>query len=208
MKKYLRYLTLLAAAILPGVFSPLSAQGTTTGATSPGLLGQNYVGASYVWYHFKNSPIDAHGLALEANWRVRDSLDFTANYEWLKTDEFLGISAEMQTLMVGVRGFTHEGRARYYFDVAGGWAQAKAGGFSDDSSVYRLGLGAEISLTPSATLTPLCYYQAYTKNSGSGTFNYGLKGNVWLSSHWALSASILRNDTSDLSYGLGLNFRF
>lgn len=177
--------------------------------SKPGLLGTNYFGATYAWHNLSDSPVDAHGFAFESNWVVRDNLDFSLSYDWLQTDEFFGLRARQQTVLVGLRGFTSGDRARYYCEAAAGWAWADAGGLvSDDSSVYRFGAGGEFALTQSTTLTAFVYYQGYGSNGGSGMFNYGVKANTWASRHWALTASIMRTDTSDMSYSLGVNFRF
>lgn len=176
--------------------------------TTTGLLGENYFGTTYAWHKLSDSPIDAHGFAFEGNWVVRDNLDFSLNYDWRRTDEFLGIRARQQTVLVGLRIFNSEDRIRYYSEAAAGWAWADAGGLvSDHSSTYRLGAGAELTLAPSTTLTPFIYYQDYG-SGGSGTFNYGLKANTWVSRHWALTASVLRDDSKDVSYHLGVNVRF
>ena len=177
--------------------------------SNSGLLGTNYFGATYAWHNLSDSPVDAYGFAFECNWVVRANLDFSLNYDWLQTDEFFGLRARQQTVLVGLRSFTAEGKTRYYFEAAAGWAWADVGGMlSDDSSVYRLGIGAEFTLTPSTTVTPFIFYQSYGSSGSSGTFNYGLKANAWVSRHWALTASLSADDNRNTAYALGVNFHF
>lgn len=178
-------------------------------ANDQGLLGENYFGANYAWYHFSDSPVDASGFEFEANYNVRSQLDFNLNYRFLRTDEIFGIRARFQSMMVGLRLFSKQSWGRPYLEASAGWAWADAGGIaSEHSSAYRVGVGLEFQPKAKLTLTPFAYYLDYPGIDGAHSFNYGLKGNYWLSRHWALAATYFADDNQNTGYALGLNFRF
>lgn len=203
-----RRLLVLAAAMTAGVFIP-AADARDPAPVREGLLGANYFGAGYASYQLHDSPVDAKGFDLESNWNVNSNLDFRLSYEWLRTDALFGIDAKQQTILAGLRAFTAEGRTRFYGEAAAGWVWASAGSvFSEKSSVYRLGIGAEFTLIPALTLTPQIYYEGYGSSGSSGSFNYGVQANAWLSQHWALTASVLRDNDSNMTFRLGVKVGF
>lgn len=214
MKTIARKLLLPAAALLLG-FVPaatVTAQTTSSDHTSgrAGLLGENYFVASYVWYSYEDLPIDGKGMNLEFNWSIIPHLDFTSTFEWMETDSYLGVQAEMQTLMAGVRGFTTQGSVSFYAEGLAGVAAAKADYLHEDAFAYRIGGGAEIRFGSRFSLTPFAYYQEYITSGydSGGSFYYGAKVNFWLHERVGLLASYSRNDDGDSSATLGINFRF
>ncbi len=211
MKQASQSLLVLAVALALGLPVSTSAQEKSTDPASSGhgLIGENYLGASYVWYKINDSPVDATGYDFEANYAFRPNVDFTMTYSWLRTDEFLGVRARLQTVLFGLRVYSDQSWGRPYLEAAGGWASADAGGVvSESSTAYRVGAGVEFQPTAKLTLTPFINYYDLTSVSGSGTFNYGLRGAAWISRHWALTASVFADDSSDTTYSVGMNFRF
>ena len=207
-RKFVHATVALAAGLLAA--AALRAADPAPAEPGPGLLGTNYFGFSYAHYQYSDSPVNADGFGVEWNHTVRPNLDFGVHGDWLRTGEFEGVRARMVTLLASVRAFA-SGSSYYrpYFEVAGGWASAEAGGVAEvHSSVYRLGAGVEFAPTSTLTLTPFGYYQDYSNLSGARSFTYGLKANLWFTPRCAFTATATRNDSSDLTYSVGMNFRF
>lgn len=194
------------AAVLLGTGASLLAEDPISPPS--GLLGQNRFEIRYLRHHLDGAPIDANGLAVEANWTVRPNLDLTMGYESLETDSYFGITGERRTLLVGLRVMSRVDRNRFYLEAAAGYGWSGVTTFgSDNASAYRLGVGAEFACTESILVTPFLHYTGYGGDGDSITA-YGVRGTVLLGRDWHFSVTLQRDEDSTLAYGAGIGFRF
>lgn len=204
---------LLTAAVALGLAAPARAQTTVAPEPAPvtrssGLLGQTYAGLSYAFVDLDDSGVDASRSTLSFNQAVRDGLDSTLDYEYARTDRILGSRLTQHSLLIGARAFTNYNGIKPYAEAGIGWAWQKFAGASDNSFAWAASVGAEFELAPAFTVAPFVRYTDLAKGSNNDAWEFGAKANYWLNEKWSVLGALSRDDDSNMSYRLGVNFRY
>jgi len=201
-----RSIRLLFGALTLGLLcTGLTAQEKTT---SPGgLLGESYAGLTYDWIKLDSLPVDASGFTFEANHPLKEDFDLNFQYSYWRTESIAGFRATVQFGGLGVRFHSAKGSARPYFGAAAGWANAKAGTFSDSAFAWQAEAGVEFQAGDNFTITPTVNYQD-ASDIFDGTTNYGVKANYWFNDKFGLRAGIMADDDSNVTYSIGFNVHF
>ena len=216
MKNVNSYKTwILAAAVSLGLAASAHAQ-TTLPAEAPapvaertaGLLGQNYVSASVGFIDLDDLDLDAQSYTLGVNQAVRDGLDAIFEYDYTRTDKFVGSRLTQHSLLLGARAFANYNGIKPYAEAGVGWVWQKFGSTRDDSFAWGAGVGAEFELSPVVAVTPFVRYTDVTEVSDGGTWDYGVKANVRVTDQFSVLGSVSRDDDQNLEYRVGVNFRY
>jgi opacity protein-like surface antigen len=209
----LKSFILVAAASLGLATSALAAESPTTAPASSanalGLLGQTYAGLSYSYLHLDSSPVNADSYGFEYNQALNTGFDAVFNYDWAQSGVVLGDRAREETLSAAVRAFcTKQTWGKPYIEAGIGYDWLKFASVKDRSFLWIAGAGVEFQATPELTVTPFVRYVRAESYADKDTVTYGVKANYWVNRQWAVSAGIDRNDSQDMGYKLGMNFRF
>lgn len=201
--------SLLVPLLFAATFCAANGAESTSAPVKPGLLGRNYLGASYVHYDFSDLDLGADGWVLEANWNVASFVDINMSYEDLRTDEFFGFRGEGQTVTAAARFFGSSSTHRPYAEVGGGWSRAEVPGIGDEEdSLLFVGAGYEFNFGSRFSLTPFISYQEYSSSLSDGSFVYGVRAQLWAGRNFALNAGFSGDDASDVIWKLGAVLRF
>ena len=188
---------------------PASAPNSSPAPLSHGLLGQTYASLGYNYSRLDSSSVNANGLEFAMNQGVRTGLDTLLEYTGTRTDDTGVGRLTEQILDLGARAYTNYNGIKPYAEAGVGWTWLNAPlGLSDNSFVWFAGVGAEFQATSELTITPLVRYSDATSYHSGGTWDYGVKANYWLTEKLGLTAKITRNDSQDMTYGVGINFHF
>src|SRR5688572_7662848 len=196
----------LAAALVAGFavsaradtgLPALAAADTTAGQ---GLLGQSYGTLTYSYIDLDGVSGHADDYHLSLTQPLSFGLDGFLSYDFVDHD-----FGHQNILMAGVRPFsTRFNWGKPFAEASAGFAWTEG----DDSFVWEVGTGVEFQVTPKTTLTPYVQYQDAPDLPGDGSFNFGVKGNYWVTSQWALTASAEVDDDHNSAFTVGTNFRF
>jgi len=219
MKNVLMFRNLLpAAALALGLAVPAFAgDDPATPAAAPavastgghGLLGQNYASLGYVYTDISDTSVNASGYKFALNQGVRDGLDTLLEYDYLRSDETGFGRASQQILDAGVRGYVNYGGLKPYAEAGVGWAWLHApAGARENSFVWFAGVGAELQAAPDFSITPFVRFSYANSFTNHQQWDYGVKANYWVTEHVGLMATLSRDNSRDMSYGAGVNFRF
>jgi len=211
-KKILRTV-LLSAALLglgaaaraddPALAKPVPVSGTM------GLLGQTYAGLTYTYLNLSDSPVNADGLSFQLNQSLSAGLDSVLSYDWNQSGLVAGSRLNQQTLGGALRAFsTAQPWGKPYVEAGLGYSWTKFAGAPDNSLVWELGTGVEFQAAPAVTVTPYIKYQDARDLAGGSTWNFGVKGNYWVNSQWAITVGLSYADSHDTGFTVGTNFRF
>lgn len=204
----------LAAAVSLGLASASFAQSANVAVPNPadakptGLLGQNYATLGYGYVDLDNTGIHASRFSLAGNQSLREGLDGILEYGYTRSSKFAGTRITQHDLMAGARAYMTAGGIKPYVEAGIGWVWQKAAGASEDSFAWGAGVGAEIEVASAVTVTPYVRYEDITKGSDNESWNYGVKGNYWLSSRVGLQLGVERDDDKNMTYSAGVNVRF
>ncbi|MBA4136823.1 MAG: hypothetical protein C0518_05855 [Opitutus sp.] len=215
MKNYISLKSfLLAAAASLGLATSAFAQ-TTVPATelapvtrASGLLGQNYASLSYGFVDLDDTGIDASSYTIAFNQAVRDGLDSMLEYDYTRSDRIFGSRLTQHSLLLGARAYTNYNGIKPYAEVGVGWVWQKFGGTSDNSFAWGVGVGAEFELASAFTVTPFVRYTDITEGSDNGAFEFGAKANYWLNEKFSVMGGVSRDDDSNMTYRVGVNYRY
>jgi hypothetical protein len=193
---------------LLAVFSALAA-GTaalaqqTAPAPAAGLLGQRYVGASFGYADIKNSPVDAFGADVVANFPVRANLDVGFGYSRTWVESFSDINVDA----IGANAtFIHtEGTLKTFTSLGLGYAWGPG---EDEATVWGASAGAEFALTPKSTLAVSAGYSDDFKSGNNGVWDGTARANYWVTDKVAVVGTVSWLEGGDVAYTLGTVFRF
>lgn len=175
---------------------------------SGSLLGANHLSLTAGFTDLDDTGIDAHNLTLGVNQNVLKGLDATFEYDFARTERFLGSHLAQHTALIGARAYLDRGGLRPYAEAAAGWMWHKHGATSDDSFAWRGGVGLEVDVAPSVTLTPFVRYTELTSGKNDGTWDYGLSANYRVNRSWTVLATALVDDEQNVGGRLGVAFRY
>ncbi|MBI2518115.1 MAG: porin family protein [Opitutae bacterium] len=185
------------------------AEASAPAVTGRGLLGQSYVNLGYSFVDLQGTGIDAQGVNFELNQNVREGVDTLLSYNYLRSDSFAGGRIKQNTLVAGGRFYTSFRGFKPYAEAGLGWTWLRAPlGFSDDSFTYFAGVGAEFQVTPDVTVTPFIRYIDATTDSVDHEWNYGVRANWWATEKIGLTAAVIRDNSRNMEYNIGVNYRF
>ena len=200
----------VALALTASAFADTdSGAATALPPLSHGLLGQTYASLGYTYTRLDSVPVNANGLEFAMNQGVRTGLDSFFEYAGIRTDNTGAGHLTEQTLEVGGRAYTNYNGIKPFAEAGLGWTWVSAPlGLSDNSFVCFAGVGAEFQVTSDLTVTPVVRYSDATSYHNGSTWDYGVKANYWLNEKLGITAKIMRNDSQDMTYGIGINFRY
>ena len=199
-------LGLSSAALAAEDAGPASAPVATSGR---GLLGESYSALSYRYIDLHGTSADAHAYDLTLNQNVSEGFDVLLDYTYKNAEALAGGHANQRMFDLGVRAFTSTRGFKPYVEAGLGWEWAKVPhGYRANSPAYFLGTGVEFQVARDLALTPFVRYTDATKHGIGHEVDYGIKANYWLGEHAGIMASVSRDNSRDMQYGIGLTFRY
>lgn len=214
---------LMAAALSLGVVTIASAQQATTttapaatttttdSTTGTGLLGSRYFGAGYDYLAINGSgPNHAHGFELVYNQPVTAYLDLGADYDWARA-RYAGERLTQEVAEVNATAYTNLEWGRPFVLASAGWAWARGGGVSDDSFLYKLGVGVEFPVAKAFAISP---YVNYARATGwnQNEADFGVKAEYRLTKEIGVYGRVqfdsVEHSPDQTEYAIGLNYHF
>jgi hypothetical protein len=215
MKNVLSFQTLFVAAALSlGCAAPAFAGDDPVAPAAPaaeghGVLGQNYINLGYHYTDIADTGINAHGLSLTMNQGVRDGLDTLLEYNYLRSDETGFGHATQQIIDVGARAYMSYRGVKPFAEAGLGWAWLRVPAAGRESSfLWFAGVGVEVQATPDLTFMPFVRLNYATSLADHKQWDYGVRSNYWLTERVGLTASLSRDNSRDMTYGIGVNIRY
>jgi len=218
MKNVLSFKTLtLAAALSLGLTAPAFA-GDDSAAPAPapapalnghGLLGETYLNLGYSYTDLTDTSVNASTYSFALNQGVREGLDTLLEYSYSQSENTGFGRIDQQVFDVGARAFTVFNGLKPYAEAGLGGVWVKTPVLSHQHSfMWFLGVGVEIQATPDLTITPFVRHSYANSIDDYKQWNYGVRGNYWLTERVGLTATLARDNDRDTSYGIGINFRY
>lgn len=208
---------IFAAAVSLGLAASASAQSANVAVPTPsetvstGLLGSRYTSATYNYIDLTGpGPKDANGYAIAFNTPVAAGFDLTANYDWARAN-YAGMRFTQQDLSLALTAYTNLSWGKPFAMVDAGWQWGKGAGISDDSFVYKLGVGVEFQAAPALAVTPYVNFVRATGFNDS-EFDLGVKAAYRVTKDWSIIAKAqydaIRHDKDAAEYSLGAAYHF
>ncbi len=189
----------LAAAARADDPRPVPVSGTM------GLLGQTYAGLTYSYVDLNNTSAHADDYHFDINQTLNTGLDGVFSYDLTRN----GSTTRQQAITAALRAFsTAYSWGKPYVEAGGGYAWEKVAGTRDNSFIWDAAVGAEFQLAPAFTLTPFVKYQGTPSLTQREKWDFGVKANYWVTSQWAVTAGLDRDNHQNTGFTVGTNFRF
>jgi opacity protein-like surface antigen len=205
----------LAAALACSLAAPaFAADDPSTTAPAPaavghGLLGQTYLNLGYSYTDIIDTSVNASTFGFALNQGVREGLDTLLEYSYTQSENTGFGRIDQQIFDVGARAFTNYDGVKPYAEAGLGGLWVKTPVMSHQHSfLWFVGAGVEFQATPDLTLTPFARLSYANSVTDPKQWDYGVRGNYWLTERLALTGSLTRDNTRDMSYGLGVNIRY
>jgi opacity protein-like surface antigen len=174
-----------------------------------GLLGQNYANLGFSYHDLKDAPVDGHAFNFDLNQSVTEGVDARLGFSELYTNKIAGGRISQRLIDAGVRTYTTTRGFKPYVEAGLGWVWQKAPlGLREHSLAYYLGAGAEFQVATDLSVTPFVRYLDATKRSFDHQWDYGIKANYWLNETVGLTAAVIRDNSRDMEYNLGVTLRY
>ena len=178
-------------------------------ADSQGLLGQVYGTLTYSYINLDNTSTHADAYDFVLNKPLSFGLDGFLGYNFSQSGDIAGNRFKSNMLDTGLRAFcTHYNWGKPYVEAGGGYAWTRSAGTKHDSFVWEVAAGAEFQVAPKATVTPYIQYVDAPNLNVGNVWNFGVKGNYWVESNWAVTAGFQYDDNHNSTFTVGTNFRF
>jgi hypothetical protein len=208
--KNVRLITSLVAIAALGLTARAQTMVPTSSfdSRSAGLVGQTWGGASYSWIDLDRSGIDASAITLNLNQNSGENLDTLFEYEYIRSDRFAGTRLTQHSLLLGARAFVPNTTFKPFAEGGVGWMWQRVRGGRDDSWAWMAGAGVELEFSPAFAAAPYVRYEDAPDLPGSGTWNYGVRGNFWVSERYAVTGAVERDDDRNMGYTVGFAFRY
>jgi opacity protein-like surface antigen len=218
MKNVISFKTLVLAVALPlGLAAPVFA-GDDSAAPAPaptpvaighGLLGQTYLNLGYTYNDFVDTSVNASTYSLALNQGVREGLDTLLEYSYLQSGNTGLGRINQQIIDVGARAFTNVNGFKPYAEAGLGGLWIKTPVLSHQQSfLWFLGVGVEFQATSDLSVTPFARLSYANSVTEPKQWDYGVRANYWLNDKFALVGTLSRDNSRDMSYGLGVNIRY
>ena len=205
---------LLAAAVSLGLASLAGAADGASAASTAKLLGTRYAGVSVGYVDISGTGFDARNYGVEYNHVLASNLDLRLEADYLRSEGLGGALLRgrhysFRTLSAVGRTHTDWRGAKVYAEAGAGHSWFKSPlDFDDSSWLWLAGVGAEIAVTQSLTLTPFLRYQDATNFSDGDALNYGTRAHYALNARFGLTGEVKRDDEKNVTYALGAALRF
>lgn len=205
-------LKLLTLALALGLGVSARADSTLPGEQPPappagenlGLLGQVYGALTYSYINLDNVSTHLDSYDFELNQPLSFGLDGFLGYSYAS-----GSGLRSNMVDTGLRAFsTHYNWGKPYVEAGVGYAWTRAGGVKDNSFVWEAAAGVEFQVCPKGTVTPYVQYVDAPDLAGANTWNFGVKGNYWVTPQWAVTGGFQYDDNHNSAFTIGTNFRF
>jgi opacity protein-like surface antigen len=174
-----------------------------------GLLGQSYVSLGYSYTDFTDTGVAGNTYGVMINEGVREGLDTFLEYSNLQsTNTGLGHLNE-QIADFGARAFTNIAGFKPYAEagLGGVWLRAPLVEHQN-SLLWFVGAGVEWQATPDLSITPFVRMNYANRLDDSRQWDYGVKGNYWITDKIGVMATLTRDNSRDMSYGAGVTIRY
>lgn len=186
-------------------------QAPAAATVAPGLLGSNYIGASYDYFALHGGgPNHAQGLNTDLNLAWLDHLDVNLGYRWARTNESAG-RLTSQAFDLGGTTFTSLAWGKPFLLGAVGWDWEHGATANDHSFFYKLGLGVELPVAAKVTVTPFANFVRATHFNENET-DFGVTAEYRITRNWGLSARLqydaVRHGGDRAEYAAGVNYHF
>jgi hypothetical protein len=218
MKHFISLKTLILAIALPLGLAASAFAGDDTAAPAPvatpaavghGLLGQTYLNLGYSYTDIANTSVNASTYNLAVNQGVREGLDTFLEYSYAQSENTGFGRIDQQIFDVGARAFTNFNGLKPYAEAGLGGVWLKSPAVSHERSfLWFVGVGAEIQAATDLTFTPFVRLSYANSVDDHKVWDYGVRGNYWLTERLALTATLSRDNSRDTSYGIGVNLRY
>jgi len=213
MKSYKSIKSCIAAAIL-GLGLSVSAAAQSAPVAEPatggqGLLGQSYATLEYGYADLDGTSTHADSYTFEINQPLNAGLDGFFGYNYTQSGRVAGTRVKQNTLAAGLRAYTvHSSWGKPFVEASAGYTWARWSGSKDNSVAWGAAVGSEFQVAPKATVTPYVGYSDAPDLPGDGAWNFGVRGNYWVNTQWAITADISRDDDQNMLFSIGTNFHF
>src|SRR6478736_1646428 len=176
---------------------------------SQGLLGQVYGTLTYSYVNLDASSGHGDDYQFALNQPLSFGFDGFLSYDYAEFGLGGGFHSYQNIVMAGLRPFsTRFNWGKPYVEVGGGYAWASTAGIHDNSFVWEVATGVEFQVNSRTTVTPYVQYVDAPELPGDGTWNFGAKGNFWVTPQWAVTAGVQIDDDSNAGFTVGTNFHF
>src|SRR4051812_2843882 len=176
---------------------------------SQGLLGQVYGTLTYSYVDLDGAATHGDDYQFALNQPLSFGLDGFLSYDYAEFGLGGGFHSYQNIVMAGLRPFsTHYNGGKPSLEAAGGYAWTATAGIHDNSFVWEAAAGAEFQVNPRTTVTPYVQYIDAPDLPGNGTWNFGAKGNYWVTPQWAVTAGVQVDDDNNAGFTVGTNFHF
>lgn len=205
---------ILAAALAAGLGATAHADSMppaapADSAVGQGLLGQVYGTLTYSYIDLDGAATHGDDYQFALNQPLSFNFDGFLSYDYAELGLGGGFHSYQNVVMAGLRPFsTHYNWGKPYLEAGGGYAWVSTAGQHDNSFVWEVAAGAEIQVNPKTTVTPYVQYTDAPDLPGNGTWNFGAKGNYWVTPQWAVTGTVQVDDDSNVGFTVGTNFRF
>ena len=196
-----------AAALAAGLGVTARADSAPAPASSDvgqGLLGQVYGTLTYSYVDLDNTSSHAEDYHFAVNQPLSFGFDGFLSYDFVDFN-----NGHENIVMAGLRPFsTHFNWGKPYLEAGAGYAWLSNAGINDNSFVWEATAGVELQVTTKTTITPYVQYMDAPSLPSDGTWNFGAKGNYWVTPQWAVTGSVQIDDSNNVGFTVGTNFRF
>jgi len=205
----------LASALVLGTAaaradSTLPADNAAGAATENlGLLGQSYTSLSYSYTNLDNSSVHGDSYNFEFNQPLSFGFDGFLGYSYSQSSVFGGSRLKSNIVDAGLRAFsTRYNWGKPYVEAGVGYSWNRYAGAKDNAFMWEVGAGVEFQVAPKATVTPYIQYVDVPEIDSGHGWNFGVKGNYWVTSRWAATLGAELDDDHNSTFTIGTNFRF
>jgi len=196
-----------AAALAAGLGVTARADSEPAPASSDvgqGLLGQVYGTLTYSYIDLDGVSSHADDYHFALNQPLSFGFDGFLSYDFVDFN-----NGHENIVMAGLRPFsTHFNWGKPYLEAGAGYAWLSTAGLDDNSFVWEATAGVELQVTTKTTITPYVQYMDAPSLPSDGTWNFGAKGNYWVTPQWAVTGSVQIDDNNNVGFTVGTNFRF
>ncbi len=209
----LKFLVLASAlglgALTARADSGLPADQPSAPVAGQGLLGQVYGALTYSYIDLDGVSAHADNYHFALNQPLSFGLDGFLSYDYARFGSIAGSNLRQNVLSAGLRAFsTSYNWGKPYVEAGAGYAWTRFAGAKDNSFYWEVAVGAEIQVAAQTTVTPYVQYVDVPDIDNGHAWNFGVKGNYWVTPQWAVTAGLERDDDQNTTFTVGTNFRF
>lgn len=208
-------LILAAAASLGFAVAAIASDDPSTAVPRPldaagsrGLLGETYTHLGYSYIDTNHSEVDAHSFDFSMNRGLYHGVDTMFEYNYTQSEPFAGGKAWQQTLLAGGRWYKTLNSLKPYAEAGLGWSWIDTPFGNDNSWAWFAGVGIEAAVAQNVTVTPFIRFTDAPEIGEADKWDFGVRGNYWINSRFAVSANLSIDDDQAWTMGAGVNLSF